>query len=435
MLKAGFARVDITPPLGLPMAGYFSERFAKGILDPLQLNALALSAEGQTAVIIAADLLTVKTPECNEIRALIAERVGIPADHVLLAILHQHTSVIVGDWDVTTPLTDRPYLDLLYRKFADVAQMAVDDLCEATLSTAVEPVAEQISFVRRYLMTDGTYKTNPGRRNKDKIVRPANEADNAMRLIRFRREGAEDIALVNFSTHPDVIGGESFSADWPGFVRRYVEGDLQDVSCLLINGAQGDTNHIDFLGTPAVKGYAHSAHMGRVIADAVLKAWDHTAGRDASRLFSDITTVYVKSNTEGEERYEECKALQTAYQEGSIELSMEQLAEVRRICNLRTAPIYHPVPVTVMTLGDVALVGFGGEPFTQYANRVREAVPDKFVIAACCANGYAGYLPTRLAFEQGGYEAKNSPFVPELEDLVVGAALKLLNRDETKNER
>ena len=42
MLKAGVARVDVTPPLGSYMSGKFNDRYAKGILDPIQLNALAV---------------------------------------------------------------------------------------------------------------------------------------------------------------------------------------------------------------------------------------------------------------------------------------------------------------------------------------------------------------------------------------------------------
>ena len=36
--KAGFARVDITPPLGSFMPGYYKDRRAKEVLDPLQMN-------------------------------------------------------------------------------------------------------------------------------------------------------------------------------------------------------------------------------------------------------------------------------------------------------------------------------------------------------------------------------------------------------------
>ncbi len=34
-MKAGFARIDITPPLGSKLQGYYNVRYADGILDPL----------------------------------------------------------------------------------------------------------------------------------------------------------------------------------------------------------------------------------------------------------------------------------------------------------------------------------------------------------------------------------------------------------------
>ena len=57
MLKAGFSRVDMTPPLGSPMAGYFEYREAEGILDPLELNAIAVSDGENTILVVTADIL------------------------------------------------------------------------------------------------------------------------------------------------------------------------------------------------------------------------------------------------------------------------------------------------------------------------------------------------------------------------------------------
>ena len=51
MIKAGFARVDITPPLGTPLSGYFYRRESDGVLDPIQLNALAFGNGESTAVV------------------------------------------------------------------------------------------------------------------------------------------------------------------------------------------------------------------------------------------------------------------------------------------------------------------------------------------------------------------------------------------------
>ena len=57
MFQAGFARVDITPPLGTPLAGYFKERYADGILDPVELNVLAIRDDRCLAVYVAGDII------------------------------------------------------------------------------------------------------------------------------------------------------------------------------------------------------------------------------------------------------------------------------------------------------------------------------------------------------------------------------------------
>ena len=85
------------------------------------------------------------------------------------------------------------------------------------------------------------------------------------------------------------------------------------------------------------------------------------------------------------------------------------------------------MPVTVISFGDISIVGFGGEPFTHYATAVREACPDRYIVASCCANGGEGYLPTASAFAEGGYEARSSMFTPTLESECVDTAVKLIN--------
>ena len=61
-------------------------------------------------------------------------------------------------------------------------------------------------------------------------------------------------------------------------------------------------------------------------------------------------------------------------------------------------------------MGEFALVGFPGEPFTDIGRQVKEASPAKMTFAACCANGYEGYYPMQSAFDEGGYEARSSRY-------------------------
>ena len=436
MLKAGFARLDVTPPLGSDLSGYFYRRLAKGIRDELYLNAIAIGDGDEKLVLMAIDYIGIVLDHNIKIRRLVSERTGVPEDHILIAALHQHTSPCLSNPGArATALRDETFINVLYRKFADAAVMAIDDMKDAVMRSAALEVAEPIAFVRRYFTADGSVQTNPDT-SKYTLTSRCAEADNTMRLVRFCREGANDIALVNFSTHPDVIGGEYISADWPGFTRRFVEADLPGVSSIFFTGCQGDSNHIDFFKQPnqRIKNndrYGHSQYMGRTVADAVVAAWDQTKEESAEGgIFAENVVLYNKTNTEGVDEYDRYKAWQEDHEAGRLGYKphITELAYASRIVRLRTAPIFHPVPLTVMGVGSVAFVGFGGEAFTAYGAAMRALVPEKFVVCAVCANGYQGYFPTEEAFAQGGYEAKSSLFTPTLEEEVVATAKNIFEK-------
>ena len=421
--------MDITPPFGNPLAGYFTKRSLSGILDPIEINAVAVSDGENTAVLMAVDFIGVDKEHIYQLKQLITERTGVPAEQILIAALHQHTSCSVSAGDPNRT-NDQTYLDVVFRKFADAAQLAIGDLQEATLSVAARETAEPIAFVRRYFTSEGKVVTNPS--SKLTLTGRCSEADNTVRVVRFARENAKDIAVVNFSTHPDVIGGNSCSADWPGFTRRFVESDNPDVSCLFFTGCEGDSNHIDFFKPKAERvkgpGYEHSRYMGRTVADAVKACWDRMEVLSGHKIRGSYTEVYNRTNTEGIEKYDQCKAWDSDYQAGKLDYSpnFEDLAYASRIVALRTSPIFRPVPLTVIRIGEVVFVGFGGEAFTAYGQAVRELVPGDFAVCVVCANGYQGYLPTEEAFAQGGYEAKSALFTPTLEQEILDALKEML---------
>lgn len=426
MLKAGFARLDITPPLGTPLAGYQYPRFARGVLDPIEVNAVALNDGDKTLIMIAADVEGMDVADAKHIKKLIFDRTGIPAEYVVVSALHQHTSYILKH-KVLENLTPA-FAEVVYTKFCDVAQMAIDDMKECELSVAEKETAEPLAFVRRYILKDGKTVTNPTPKQIPEIVRRCSEADNTVRLLRFKRENAKDIALVNFSTHPDVVHGEKVSADWPGFTRRFVEADAPDVSCLVFVGAEGDSNHVDYIGGIR-NGYAHSIHMGRVIADTVKEMWDNTVPKRCESISATVQTVYNKANTEGEELYEESKAKLIARENGTLGYNpeIEEVAFARRVVAIRESmTIYHSLPITVVSLGEIVIVGLGGEPFTEYAKSVREVSGDRFAMTFALTNGHQGYLPTAAAFREGGYEAKGSKFTAGLQDQVIAAVKDII---------
>ena len=92
MLKAGFSRLDVTPPFGAELAGYYTVRNADGILDPIYINSVALSNEKETVLLMAIDFIGINIDYNLKIRKSISERTGVPLDHIFVSAMHQHTS-------------------------------------------------------------------------------------------------------------------------------------------------------------------------------------------------------------------------------------------------------------------------------------------------------------------------------------------------------
>ena len=442
MFQAGFARVDVTPPFGSPLAGYSKKREADHIIDPIELNCIAFSDGENKAVLITGDFTSVRENASTMIRGMIAKRCEIPADHVFMQALHQHTSIRLGTRPTTSGsyFKDAAYFDLLCRKYCDVAQLALADLKDATLSYGIGETAEQISFVRRYRMKDGTCKTNPGRGKGDLVSHPLDEPDNSVRLLKFEREGADDIALINFACHPDVIGyidPTGFSADWPGYTRIHTEKALSGVKAILVNGFQGDSNHINPFRAKEEeqkrRGVPHSSFMGKTISDVVVSLWDKTQPLKTGKIWGTIELLYVPTNMAGYERIEECKNRLKEIALGIQEpfKNSTESSETKRIAGFPEELLFQRIPVSVLCIGGAGFVGFGGEPFTKYIQMVREKGGDMLMFTACQCNGGQGYLPTAEAFDQGGYEARSSRFDPILEKKLTDCTEKHLNYYKT----
>jgi len=435
-MKAGFARIDVTPPLGTILTGYFTARVSDGVLDPVELNALALKSGEDTVLIITGDFMYTLEEDVTRYRKLIAEETCLPLDHIFYQTLHQHTSTTPGACGPSDPL----YQEYLCRKFCDVAKMALADLGEAKIFVGEKETPEPLAFVRRYRMKDGSVKTNPGILNPE-IDHPLGDADNTVRLVKFTREGRKDIALVNFQNHPDMIGGNKFSADWPGFVRRITEKTFADTHCIVLNGCQGDVNHTNVKKHSVTHGlvrnspefydakYKYCEDRSGIIVDTVKEIWDQTEEISADRIYAKAEMKFIPSRTEGLERMEECKDIMARLNAGEPVfdgLTMAEKGDVRRIAAMDRLKLMQKVPVSVVAFGKIAIVGYGGEPFTEYAVKVREAFPELFVLTACLAGGAQGYLPSAAAFEEGGYEAAASNFTPAVAPVLQGAAIDML---------
>ena len=431
-MKIGFARLDVTPPNGTCIASrYFYFVPAEGCLDALELNALAASDGESTAVIIAADFGGMTKKYMNLFRARVSEHTGLPVEQIFITTLHQHTSIVVSDPEESdTPMCDPVVLEWLYRKFCDVAANALADMSEASMLVGAEQTAEQISFIRRNDKVE-----DPTAPEGYRYVSYGPEPDNHVYVARFSREGKADVALVNFGTHPDVVNTKSFSNDWLGATRRFVEKDIENVHCMMINGFQGDVNHFNYYtadsaGRKQMRGKMHAEKMGRVIADAVVKIWENLTPCAGQFVKTQTDVVYTRTRTDGIEHYDEAKAYCEAYKLHHSAKGPMNIAEAQRIVEIReAAPIYQKIPVCTIELGGLLIAGIGAEPFTKYGYAIRELAADRaLVMTACLMNGYECYMPHTDDFQKRDYAVTRSRFTPALFGKTVAAFEKMLKK-------
>ena len=439
-LQAGFSRVDVTPMLGIGMAGYYVPRFAEGVLDPLQINALALACGDTKVVFLSIDHCGIVKEVLNPMIDQVCHVTGLPREAVYIHSTHTHTGPFLN-YNPTEPL-EIEYAQLVTRKFADAAKLAMEDLKPAKMGYGIGD-APNIAFVRRFRMRDGSVRTNPGVDNPD-ILHPIGDVDERVNVLRFDREG-DSLVLVNFGNHPDVVGGCKISADWPGFLRETVEKALDNTKCLFFNGAQGDVNHVNvhprggylndmFMDFDDVaRGYKHARYMGRVVAGGVLQAFDKVKYVDVDSIRFAQKYIDVPANLPDPSQIPEAKRINDLHNAGrDAELPFSGMmlttvvARAARMVRLENGPDRFRMPLSAIAVGPVAMFGIPGEPFTGVGRALKEAEGYELVLPTCNTNAKEGYFPMLECYEEGGYEAGSSNFKAGVAELIIDAGLKLL---------
>ena len=207
-VRVGVAAADITPPLGIPMAGYYHARGADGVLDPLLSKAMVIEADGVRAAFVALDLISVTREITDQARVEIEKSTGVPGAHVMLSATHAHTGPELagrgkrgGDMGGQRQLSVE-YTEGLPARIAESVRLANERLEPARLR-AVKGRCDDLTFNRRYYLRDGTVGWNPGKLNLN-IVRPAGPSDDEVGILYVERSGATGPAqaiatCVNFA--------------------------------------------------------------------------------------------------------------------------------------------------------------------------------------------------------------------------------------------
>ena len=138
----GTAKLDITPGLGCHMCGYFEDRIATGINDPLYVKALAISDGEREIGLITLDIIDISRSVVEKAKELITAKTGVDAEHILISTTHTHTGPAVMS-ALGTP-AEPGYADSLIPRIADAFIMAHNAKVPAEIAHASGDVHEEV---------------------------------------------------------------------------------------------------------------------------------------------------------------------------------------------------------------------------------------------------------------------------------------------------
>lgn len=415
-MKIGAAQVVITPSLDTPLAGYYYPRMPAGVHDDLHAKALIFDDGIAPAALVTCDLVKLPREVVANARKQVQERVGIPPDRVLITAAHSHTG----------PVMTPDYARKLEGWIADAVEAALGRWVEASLyrASATEP---SLPHNRRYLMKDGSVATNPGFLNPD-VVKPMGPVNPRVAvLVAKSAEGRAFVTWVNYALHQDTVGGDLISADFSYFLSTTLAGTRgQEMLTIFTIGAAGDVNHWDVSKPGPQRGFETAEHIGGTLGAQVLRACEklQPVAIATVRARSEMVELPLQKITAAE-LAEARKILETP-PPPNVDFTLERV-KARKVSTIGAAPdgkLYEEIQV--IAVGEVAFVAIPGEPFAELGMRIVEQSPFAETLILELANGNIGYIPTRKAYEEGGYEPTSSILAPGGGELIAERAISLL---------
>jgi neutral ceramidase len=472
-MKAGAVAFDITPPLGVPLAGSFDERIAVDIADPLYARAVVLEDEvGGRLAIVCCDLICMPGETVRLTREFVGKAGDVPPDRIFIAATHTHTAPAPNGLLGTRRAAD--YMDALPQRLATAIALAARRLRPARAAWGTGHEAG-VSFNRRFRMRDGTVHMNPGRLNPD-IVEPAGPIDPELGLLWIEGEDGAPVAVVScFALH--YVGTDHsrhVSADYFGAYARWLQRIFgPEVVPLLLNGASGDINNADVFAPHQLGGSIQARRVAGVLAGETLRVVQklHPTGEITLDAASARLPFRRKAVTPEDlalaERIlavpeatppEEIRRHAGLGDRGPFSWVVGQplrpgvLRTYARECQiLAELPEEMETEVQALRIGGCALVALPGEIFVELglaikarspfgpgdAASVEGTQPNRtpegrgVTLVASLANDYVGYVPTRRAqLEEGGYEtwaARSALPAAGTGEAMVDVAVKLLD--------
>ena len=408
-LSAGVARRIISPPRGIFLIGYGDRTKGNtGIHDDLTATALVLDDGTTRIAIVALDILTINEFVVDRVRALLA-----PTE-VLLCCSHTHSGPIAYA-DRKSPRKNREYIDSLIDNILEAVHSAESNILPARLEFASGEA--DVGINRREKMPDGHMEIgrNPDG-PRDKSVQVVSVFTSSCKR-KADKKPTRLATIVNYACHGTVLGPDNLlvSADWIGTMRDKVEKELGGLT-LFLQGATANINPDMYWEDN--RAFEKVMEQGSRVANAVLAAADSKPVEMRGlplNIQRDIVWLptETKAKTSRPPKNYSKPLLAMAKLPGFMAIFADPLLNQRYpwrpVIEAKNGFWSVPMRVNVIRIGDLTLVTFAAETFTEIGVKVKATSPSRYTLFASVSDGCISYLHTNESHAEGGYEIDVAP--------------------------
>lgn len=447
-LKAGAAKIDITPVPGTIINGDFVPHYAVYFHDPLFSKALVLQNDDVTLVFVVVDICVMPKDFVDEVKDALTGVTHLSKEHILISSTHTHAAGSVADVHLTGP-------DVLYRAklpglIVQSVIKALNNLKPAKIAFGKAAAPEHV-LSRRYQMKpdyepfnplhwDGdAIKTNPFG-VESYIIQSDTPVDPELSFLAVKDLNDEWISILgNYSLHyvGDWPNG-TISADYFGYFAATLQNLLhadEGFVGIMSNGTSGDINIWEFLHPERypTEPFAKSELIGSELATKVVKAlegleWESTP---VLKVVYEELSLKVNKPTEEEITTATEKVLASNYEHIVPDEEGLRSLYAREQLLLSQYPAQLSAPLQAFRIGEGIIGALPGEFFAQTGLALKEKVERDNYFTISLANANVGYVPPFFEKQKGGYETwrcRYSCLEDEAEEICKKSLLTLIQR-------
>ena len=437
----GYSRVNIMPTESVPMDGYgntsmrMSKEEGHEAWDDLYSTCIAFTdADNNTVLLFQNDLLYAYGSITPQARAAVSQATGIPVERIMVAGTHTHSAPALDNLEEPSIVR---YRASLIEWMVQAGKEALADRKPAKMYTGTTEV-KKLNFVRHYTLDQGGVRgDNFGTYLPGEVVDHTHAADNIMQLVKFTREGGQDVVMVNWQSHPHRGGGRqkyNITADIVGVMRATVEGSA---NCLFAyyTGGSGNINPSSWI--PKENITSNYSQQGKALAKYAINALGTLQEAETGKV-QIVGQMYTGTvNHTEDHKLEKAKEVVALWEETddrdacnllSYEYGMNSVYHALALIERAKLGETYDVEMYAFSIGDLAFVTAPYEMFDENGKYIKDNSPFKNTFVVSCSNDSLGYIASEEGYESDCYGANTGKFVKGTAEILAQEYVKLLNQ-------